>query len=86
MVPEKEKANATSSRRAEKRIWRIAPSRLFSMALRDKTRSNEHSLKHEKLLSMRKHFFAAQVTEQYKKLSGEFVESPSSEIFNRNLC
>ncbi|KFV79731.1 hypothetical protein N308_03885, partial [Struthio camelus australis] len=45
-----------------------------------------HKLKHRKFcLNMRKDFFTVRVTEHWKRLPGEVVESPSLEIFKRHL-
>ena len=48
--------------------------------------SNGHKLKHRKFqLNMRKYFFTLSVTEPWKRLPREAVESPSLEIFKTRL-
>ena len=52
----------------------------------DRTRGNGHKLKQRKLqLNLRKNFFPLRVTEPWKRLLREVVESPSLEIFKTRL-
>ena len=52
----------------------------------DRTRGNRHNLKHRKLhLNIMKNFFTMRVTEHWKRLPRETVESPSLEIFKSHL-
>lgn len=60
--------------------------RLFSVLLSNRMRSKEQKLMHRKFHSnMRKNFFAVQVTKNWNRLSRESVESPSLDIFQRQL-
>jgi len=60
--------------------------RLFSVVPSNRTKGNEHKLKHKKfLLNMRKNFFTLRVTEYWNRLPREVVESPSLEICKTRL-
>jgi len=60
--------------------------RLFSVVPRNRTRDNEHKLRHRKFqLNTRKNFFTLRVTEPWNRLPREAVESPSLEIFKTHL-
>jgi len=49
----------------------------------DRTGGNGHQLKHRRLcLNIRKHFFTVRVSEDWHRLPGEGVESPSLETWS----
>ncbi|GAB0184086.1 hypothetical protein GRJ2_000873900 [Grus japonensis] len=60
--------------------------RLFSVVPTDRTRGNEHQLKHRRFpLNIRKLCFPVRVTENWHRLPREAADSPSLEIFKSCL-
>ena len=53
----------------------------------DRTKGNDHKLKHKKFhLNIQKHFFTARVVQHWSRLPKEAVEFPSLEIFRIPLA
>ena len=60
--------------------------RLLSVVSSAKIRGNRYRLEHKRLhLNTRKHFRTVWVTEHWKRLPREAVESPSLEMFRSHL-
>lgn len=59
---------------------------VFSVMRSDRTRGNDHKMKHRKIrTNMRKNLFLVRVTEPWNRPPRKVVESPSLETFKTRL-